>query len=152
MLQVQERNRVRAIAAAGMFVAVNSIISQYKTNRRTWVKEYRRRYSHLSLINELRDSYPDDYKNYLRMDSASFDILLDLIKDKISKADTVMRKSISSEERLTATLRFLATGRSFEDLKFSTGISAPSVCMYYNSLYYNRNILFIVIVLAVVNS
>jgi hypothetical protein len=38
-----------------------------------------------------------------------------------------MRKSISAEERLAATLRFLATGRSFEDLKFSTGISTASL-------------------------
>jgi hypothetical protein len=38
-----------------------------------------------------------------------------------------MRESISAEARLAATLGYLATGRSFEDLKFSTGISAPSL-------------------------
>lgn len=38
-----------------------------------------------------------------------------------------MRASINSEEHLVATLRFLATGRSYEDLKFSTRISAPSL-------------------------
>lgn len=38
-----------------------------------------------------------------------------------------MRASISPEERLVATLRFLATGRPYEDLKFSTRISAPSL-------------------------
>ncbi|VEN41894.1 unnamed protein product [Callosobruchus maculatus] len=37
-----------------------------------------------------------------------------------------MRQSISPHERLTATLRFLATGRSYEDLKFSVAISSPS--------------------------
>jgi hypothetical protein len=31
-----------------------------------------------------------------------------------------MRQSISPHERLTATLRFLATGRSYEDLKYTT--------------------------------
>lgn len=34
-----------------------------------------------------------------------------------------MRESVSAEERLVATLRFLATGRSYEDLKFSSIIS-----------------------------
>lgn len=46
-----------------------------------------------------------------------------------------MRRSIPPEERLIVTLRFLPTGRSFEDLKFSTGISSqplgyiiPEIC------------------------
>lgn len=38
-----------------------------------------------------------------------------------------MRKSISPHERLTATLRFLATRRSYEDLKFSTIISPQAL-------------------------
>lgn len=38
-----------------------------------------------------------------------------------------MRQAIPSEERLIATLRFLATGRSYEDLKFSTGIAAQTL-------------------------
>lgn len=37
-----------------------------------------------------------------------------------------MRMAIT-EERLIATLRFLATGRSYEDLIFSTCVSAPSL-------------------------
>jgi len=38
-----------------------------------------------------------------------------------------MRESISAEERLVATLRFLATGGSYEDLKFSSAISAQAL-------------------------
>lgn len=37
-----------------------------------------------------------------------------------------MRKSISADERLAVTLRYLATGRYFEDLKFSA-IMSPAV-------------------------
>lgn len=47
-----------------------------------------------------------------------------------------MRESISPEERLIATLRYLATGQSYESLKFSTGIAPqtlgyiiPETCM-----------------------
>ena len=61
------------------------------------------------------------------MDSQAFDELLKLVKNRITKQDTVMRRSITAEHRLIATLRFLATGRSYEDLQFSTGISAPSL-------------------------
>ncbi|CAH1961295.1 unnamed protein product [Acanthoscelides obtectus] len=38
-----------------------------------------------------------------------------------------MRKAISPHERLTATLRFLATGRSYEDLKLTTIISPQAL-------------------------
>jgi hypothetical protein len=46
-----------------------------------------------------------------------------------------MRQAITPHERLTATLRFLAAGRSYEDLKFSTVMSPqarekiiPEIC------------------------
>jgi len=61
------------------------------------------------------------------MNSSSFDVLLKKVEPKIKKQDTHMRKSITAEERLSATLRFLATGRSYEDLKFSCGISTASL-------------------------
>jgi hypothetical protein len=46
-----------------------------------------------------------------------------------------MRDAVSSEERLSVTLRYLATGNSYQDLKFSTAISpqllsriVPEIC------------------------
>ena len=53
--------------------------------------------------------------------------LLSILEPVLKKQDTVLRQSISSHERLTATLRFLATGCSYEDLKFSTRISPPAL-------------------------
>ena len=41
----------------------------------------------------------------------------------VKKKDTCMRRSISAYERLAATLRYLATGRTYEDIKFSVVIS-----------------------------
>ena len=105
-----------------------------KRQRKCWVKTWlknRNRYGHLPLLHELRDNFPMDFRNYLRMDCESFQILLKLVSPIISKQDTKLRESISAEERLTTTLRYLATGRSFEDLKFSTGI------YYYYYYYYN---------------
>jgi len=38
-----------------------------------------------------------------------------------------MRRAITPHERLLVTLRFLATGRSYEDLKFSVSISTEAL-------------------------
>lgn len=50
-----------------------------------------------------------------------------MVTPMIKKEDTVMRNSISAHERLSVTLRFLATGRSYEDLKFSAIISPQAL-------------------------
>lgn len=52
------------------------------------------------------------------MDEQTFNNLLELFRPQIEKKDTVMRKSIPAAQRLSATLRFLASGVDFEDLKF----------------------------------
>jgi hypothetical protein len=57
-----------------------------------------------------------------------------------------MRKAISPHERLSATLRFLATGRSCKDLEFTTIMSKqilseiiPETCRaIYNRLFVGR--------------
>jgi hypothetical protein len=67
-----------------------------------------------------------DLKNYLQMTNECFKVLLHLLKLHTEKRNPRTRRAISAEERLTATLRFLATGRSFEDLKF-TALISPQV-------------------------
>ncbi|KAJ8970712.1 hypothetical protein NQ314_001059 [Rhamnusium bicolor] len=76
---------------------------------------------------ELRSSGSEDLNNYLRMSEESFQLLLNLVKPFITKQNTRMRSAISAEEKLIATLRFLATGRSFEDMKFTTMISPQAL-------------------------
>ena len=83
-------------------------------------------YSHIKLLRELRGE-PDDWRNYLRMDTRLYCQLLELITPYIKKEDTCMRKGISPHERLTATLRFLTTVRSYKDLEFTTIISKPAL-------------------------
>jgi len=102
-MKIRENNRIRTIACAGLFSIITH--SSSKRVRSVWVKKYRRCFGYFPLISELRENYPDDFKNYLRIDSACFNILLSLIGSKICNTDTIMRKCISVEERLTATLR-----------------------------------------------
>ncbi|KAJ8913411.1 hypothetical protein NQ315_008804 [Exocentrus adspersus] len=61
------------------------------------------------------------------MDINTYEELLCLVTPLIKNNDTVMRPSITPHERLSATLRFLATGRTFEDMKFSVIISPQAL-------------------------
>ncbi len=61
------------------------------------------------------------------MDETAFEELLTLVTPLIQKSETNMRVPISPLERLSITLRFLATGNTFEDMKFMTAISPQSI-------------------------
>lgn len=116
-----------ALAIIGLVFALKA---EKRTKKRTvWCKKWlmkREKYSHINLLNELKFA-PKDWHNYLRMNEETYLKLLSLVSPLIERKDTIMRKSISPHERLSATLRFLATGRSYEDLKFSTVISPQAL-------------------------
>ncbi|XP_066429067.1 putative nuclease HARBI1 [Eleutherodactylus coqui] len=100
-----------------------------KRQRRVWSKQLQQgeSLSDSGLITELRENNPEDFRNCLHMSEESFSVLLASVKPFIEKRDTVMREAISAERRLVVTLRFLATGRSLQDLKSSAAISVPSL-------------------------
>lgn len=103
--------------------------SQTSTSGR-WMKEWRKKreqYSHVILLREIADTETEDYKNYFRMDENTFDKLLDLVSPFLNRESTNMRQCISVKERLAVTLTYLATGRSFEDMKFSAIMSPSSL-------------------------
>lgn len=61
------------------------------------------------------------------MDEKTYLTLLSKVTPLIQKQDTIMRTAISPHERLSVTLRFLATGRSYECLKYSVLISPQAL-------------------------
>lgn len=73
---------------------------------RNWISKRDDEGVHAKLLKEMSvedtTSYENDYQN-----------LLEIITPKIIKKDTHLRKAISPSERLTLTLRFLATGKWF---------------------------------------
>ncbi|XP_050310828.1 putative nuclease HARBI1 [Anthonomus grandis grandis] len=110
-------------------VAAVLAVKKKKKNRTKWCKNWllkRKTFSHINLLNELLLE-PGDWHNYLRMDEATYLELLQLVTPLIAKQNTHLREAISPHEKLTATLRFIATGRSYEDLKFSVIISPQSL-------------------------
>ncbi|KAG5897549.1 hypothetical protein JTB14_007265 [Gonioctena quinquepunctata] len=97
-----------------------------KRKRSKWSKEWLLKRHQLSLgnlLNELRLE-PEDWFNYLRMNEETYMDLLQIVTPQIETMDTVTRKAISPHERLSATLRFLSTGRSYADLN---GMNFPFI-------------------------
>ncbi|PNF20006.1 hypothetical protein B7P43_G06636, partial [Cryptotermes secundus] len=76
----------------------------------------REKYSHVVLLKEIGATESEDYRNYFRMSEGTFDKLLRMGERFLIRKDTNMRESLPVNERLAVTLRYLATGRNFEDL------------------------------------
>ena len=110
---------VTALSAAIIIKICRRRTKKKRRSRRVWMKPWllkkKQELSHVQLIRELQD-IPEDWKNYLRMDKENYLDLLERITPLIEKQDNVMRSAITPHERLAATLRFLITGGSLEDL------------------------------------
>lgn len=117
-------------------IAIGLALALKKKNKsvckkRVWMKK-REVFSHLNLLNELILSSPHDFRNFLRMNEDLYNELLEMVTPKILKKDTPMRDAISVNQRLSITLRFLATGNTFADLKFISAISEQSIGIIVN--------------------
>lgn len=124
-----EENAIIAIALA-LSLDEKKKPKKVKKQRRTWAKEWlknRQYYTHEKLLTELRNFERNDFKNFLRMDDECFDEILTLVNPLIKKQNTSMREAIPASQRLSITLRYLATGNTFEDLKFISAISPQSI-------------------------
>ncbi|PIO40320.1 hypothetical protein AB205_0195150 [Aquarana catesbeiana] len=98
--------------------------------RSVWSKNWllnRDQFCHMPLLHELQEKNLNDFRNYLWMTDSCFQQLLSLLSPYIMKQDTCMRAAISEEQRLIATLRYLATARSLQDIKFTTVISPQAL-------------------------
>nr|CAH7729185.1 unnamed protein product [Callosobruchus chinensis] len=62
------------------------------------------------------------------MSQADFDLLISLIGPRVSKQDTNYRECVPAEMRLEITLRFLATGDSYNSLMYLFRVSRPLIC------------------------
>lgn len=70
---------------------------------------------------------PASFTNYTRMQEDVWSELLLLVTPLIQKKDTVMREAILPRDRLSVTLRYLATGNTFQDLSYTTRIAANTI-------------------------
>lgn len=71
----------------------------------------------------------DRIHEFFRLNREEFLHILSLIGPKIRREDTHMRKAITPKHRLAVTLRFLATGDSYESLAYLFRVSRRSVSL-----------------------
>lgn len=115
---------------AGVYVFV--IRSGHKRkliHRRIWSQPWfleRNAFGHANLLDEYRIC-PRTFREYMKMSEASYVHLLSLVSDSIEKQETIMRPSISAHDRLSATLRYLATGEKLADLQARCNISRAAL-------------------------
>lgn len=105
-------------------------VSKRRVTRKRWMKEWlkkRQSFTHINLLNEIILTNEEDYKNYFRISGNTFNMLLELVRPFMTRNNAHLRCCISIEGRLAVTLRYLATGRYFEDLKFSAIMSPSSI-------------------------
>ena len=97
--------------------------------RKYWVRPIfqNRDFGEHRLIQE-RESDPEMYHKYLRMDKRTFEKLLSFVQPHILKCNTNMRESIPPKLRLAITIRYLATGASCATLAFYFRVGHSTVC------------------------
>ena len=61
------------------------------------------------------------------MNSQDFGFLVDQESYRIQKQNTIMRESISPDEKMAVALRLLATGETFKSLEYSFRISRTAI-------------------------
>jgi hypothetical protein len=107
--------RFRESKLAAAVYVVLAINKRRKVKRKRWVKDWiKKRYqlgAYTQLIMELQLEDAQQFRNFTRMSAVQVQSLVNLLGPVIRKQGTAMRQAIPVEERVIATLRFLATGK-----------------------------------------
>ena len=86
-------------------------------NRKKWVRSWiSRRQTHgafANIVQELNSEDTEKFRQFHRLDRNSFEEILAMVCPLIEKKDTLLRSSVKPTERLSVTLRFLASGLCF---------------------------------------
>ncbi|XP_047477243.1 protein ALP1-like [Penaeus chinensis] len=101
-----------------------------KKKRRLWVKPWLQRKNRsvfVQLIQEMRLDDDPVFYDFHGMNKENFDKLLSLVSPFIQKENTKLRDSIPSAQRLSVTLRYLATGEARRSLALQYRISHCSI-------------------------
>nr|CAH7768093.1 unnamed protein product [Callosobruchus chinensis] len=81
----------------------------------------------ITLYPKLRE-HSEKFFNYFRMSVTSFDDLLNIIQEDLAPCQNyVARDTVSAEEKLVITLRYLATGCYFADLHYAYRLGKSTV-------------------------
>ena len=129
------------LVAACIIIAESTKTKSRK--RKIWTKPWLKKRQTFgvcdTLLREFRLENEEDYFNFLRMSPDVFDSLYGLVKEELTKQNTVMREAIPPYLKLAATLRYLITGESFSSLQYTFRIHRTTIGLFVtdvcNSLY-----------------
>ncbi|KAK8763957.1 hypothetical protein V5799_033434, partial [Amblyomma americanum] len=118
-----EAESAAAVATAALVILELLEEPPAKKPRTSWVSPWLQRRkqqgAYENLMRELALEDSENYRRWIRMDTATFEELLGEVRPHITKKDTPFREAIQAGERLAITLRYLATGNSEMSLQFA---------------------------------
>ncbi|XP_018516794.2 uncharacterized protein si:dkey-121j17.6 [Lates calcarifer] len=123
---MDRRRRLLCAAACVAALLLDDTPEKRKSKRRrVWKKNWS---TCSGLPTELTaDDSRNDFLKYVKMTPEEFDILLRRVGPLLTRQDTKLRKAIPAKDRLSLTLRFLATGESFKSLSCMYRIGGSTV-------------------------
>ena len=105
-----------------------------RRRRAVWIREWIMRrplYGQFStLMVELAQEDISAYKNFLRMDEGMFQELLNRVGPRITKKTTWWRQPISPGLKLALTLRYLATGDSYQSMQYNFRVADNTIALF----------------------
>ena len=91
---------------------------------REWIKRRRENVYFQNIFQELKVEDRMGFKDKFRMSVIHYEFVLSQISDRISLNERIrVNRRILEDERLALTLRYLATGESFQSLSYQFQIS-----------------------------
>ena len=85
------------------------------------------RWSILHHISKLKQEDAEGFRGYVRLNTISFEKLVELLAPSLLKQDTVVRECIKPEKMCCVTLRYFASGESFSSLEYQFRISRKAI-------------------------
>ena len=80
-------------------------------------------------MNELRIEDPQAFFNFLRMEPAMFDELVQRVGPRIAKTDAHMRKALFPGLKIAITVRYLASGEKYSCLMYSFRMARNTISL-----------------------
>ena len=108
-------------------------VARRRRRRRVWVRPWLLRRPVLGayeqLMQELRLEDEAAFTNFLRMEPAMFQELVDRVGPRIRRQETWYRKPLEPGLRIAITLRHLASGASYHDLMYSFRVAHNTISL-----------------------
>ena len=118
--------RRRMVVAVLMFF----LLKRRLRRRRFWVHPILQSRFHLGAFEQLYPDLranPEKFLNYFRLTTDEFDDVLQKIETEIYHQDTNFRRAVTPTERLSVTLRYLASGNSFTSVAYEYRLGISTV-------------------------